>query len=130
MGQVRSIGATLRGLVLRRKELMEELCPCDIRARPFWAGTSAVRPGASRPRLARNHDLRPDWENGRLGSGPGAPSGQFAAVRRADYRVRVDLRSRTSLFCGAVALAIAISILLQGRLRRQQALIAALSADM
>jgi len=42
----------------------------------------------------------------------------------------VDLRTRTSLFCGAVALAIAISILLQGRVRRPQALVAALAADM
>jgi two-component system, NtrC family, sensor histidine kinase HydH len=42
----------------------------------------------------------------------------------------VDLRTRTSLFCGAVALTIAISILLQGRLRRQQAMTAALAADM
>lgn len=42
----------------------------------------------------------------------------------------MDLRTRTSLFCGAVALAIAISILLQGRLRRPQVLIAALAADM
>ena len=42
----------------------------------------------------------------------------------------MDLRTRTSLFCGAVALAIAISILLQGRLRRPQALAAALAADM
>lgn len=42
----------------------------------------------------------------------------------------MDLRTRTSLFCGAVALAIAISILLQGRLRRPQVLISALAADM
>lgn len=42
----------------------------------------------------------------------------------------MDLRTRTSLFCGAVALAIAISILLQGRVRRPQALVAALAADM
>jgi signal transduction histidine kinase len=42
----------------------------------------------------------------------------------------VDLRTRTSLFCGAVALAIGLSILLQGRLRRPQALGAAFATDM
>jgi signal transduction histidine kinase len=54
----------------------------------------------------------------------------IARVARADYRVLVDLRTRTSLFCGAVALAIGISILLQGRLRKPQALGAAFAIDM
>ena len=38
----------------------------------------------------------------------------------------VDLRTRTSLFCGVLALAIAASILLRGRPRRAQVLFAAL----
>jgi signal transduction histidine kinase len=42
----------------------------------------------------------------------------------------VDLRTRTSLFCGAVAVAIALSILLRGRLHRPQALVAAFAMDM
>ena len=42
----------------------------------------------------------------------------------------VDLRTRTSLFCGVLALAIAASILLRGRPRRAQVLFAALAADM
>ncbi len=42
----------------------------------------------------------------------------------------MDLRTRTSLFCGAVALAIGISILLRGRIRRPQALGAGFSIDM
>jgi two-component system sensor histidine kinase HydH len=42
----------------------------------------------------------------------------------------VDLRTRTSLFCGVLALAIAASILLRGRPRRAQFLFAALAADM
>jgi two-component system, NtrC family, sensor histidine kinase HydH len=41
----------------------------------------------------------------------------------------VDLRTRTSLFCGALALAIAVSILLRGRTRRAQLLFAAFAAD-
>ncbi|HEX9620381.1 MAG TPA: ATP-binding protein [Polyangiaceae bacterium] len=41
----------------------------------------------------------------------------------------MDLRTRTSLFCGALALAIAVSILLRGRLRRAQILFAAFAAD-
>jgi signal transduction histidine kinase len=41
----------------------------------------------------------------------------------------VDLRTRTSLFCGALALAIAVSILLRGRPRRAQLLFAAFAAD-
>jgi two-component system, NtrC family, sensor histidine kinase HydH len=64
------------------------------------------------------------------GADPARRAGQFAVVFRPDYVGRVDLRTRTSLFCGVVALAIAISILLQGRLRRQQLLTAALAADM
>ena len=51
--------------------------------------------------------------------------------RRDETTVRiVDLRTRTSLFCGAVALAIGISILLRGRLRRPQAMMAAFAIDM
>jgi two-component system sensor histidine kinase HydH len=42
----------------------------------------------------------------------------------------VDLRTRTSLFCGVLALAIAASILLRGRPRRAQVLFALLAADM
>src|SRR6187397_2989260 len=42
----------------------------------------------------------------------------------------VDLRTRTSLFCGVLALAIAASILLRGRPRRAQVLFAALAGDM
>jgi two-component system sensor histidine kinase HydH len=42
----------------------------------------------------------------------------------------VDLRTRTSLFCGVLALAIAASILLRGRPRRAQFLFAALAGDM
>jgi two-component system, NtrC family, sensor histidine kinase HydH len=41
----------------------------------------------------------------------------------------VDLRTRTSLFCGALALAIAVSILLRGRPRRAQVLFACFAAD-
>jgi two-component system sensor histidine kinase HydH len=41
----------------------------------------------------------------------------------------VDLRTRTSLFCGVLALAIAVSILLRGRPRRLQFLFAALATD-
>jgi signal transduction histidine kinase len=41
----------------------------------------------------------------------------------------MDLRTRTSLFCGALALAIAASILLRGRPRRAQYLFAAFAAD-
>jgi two-component system sensor histidine kinase HydH len=41
----------------------------------------------------------------------------------------VDLRTRTSLFCGVLALAIAVSILLRGRPRRTQTLLAAFAAD-
>lgn len=42
----------------------------------------------------------------------------------------MDLRTRTSLFCGVLALAIAASILLRGRPRRAQVLFAALAGDM
>lgn len=42
---------------------------------------------------------------------------------------RVDLRTRTSLFCGALALAIAVSILLRGRRRRAHLYFAAFAAD-
>jgi two-component system, NtrC family, sensor histidine kinase HydH len=41
----------------------------------------------------------------------------------------VDLRTRTSLFCGALALAIAVSILLRSRARRPQLFFAAFAAD-
>jgi signal transduction histidine kinase len=41
----------------------------------------------------------------------------------------MDLRTRTSLFCGVLALTIAVSILLRGRLRRPQLFFAALAAD-
>jgi len=41
----------------------------------------------------------------------------------------MDLRTRTSLFCGVLALAIAVSILLRGRVRRPQVYFAALAAD-
>ncbi|MEY4545667.1 MAG: hypothetical protein RL685_1862 [Pseudomonadota bacterium] len=41
----------------------------------------------------------------------------------------MDLRTRTSLFCGALALAIAISVLLRGKPQRAQWLFAAFSAD-
>jgi signal transduction histidine kinase len=41
----------------------------------------------------------------------------------------VDLRTRTSLFCGALALAIAVSILLRGRRRRAHLFFAAFAAD-
>jgi two-component system sensor histidine kinase HydH len=41
----------------------------------------------------------------------------------------VDLRTRTSLFCGVLALTIAVSMLLRGRLRRPQVFFAALAAD-
>jgi two-component system sensor histidine kinase HydH len=41
----------------------------------------------------------------------------------------VDLRTRTSLFCGILALAIAVSILLRGRPRRAQIFFAAFAAD-
>jgi signal transduction histidine kinase len=41
----------------------------------------------------------------------------------------MDLRTRTSLFCGALALAIAVSILLRGKPQRAQWLFAAFSAD-
>src|SRR5262245_64271301 len=40
----------------------------------------------------------------------------------------MDLRTRTSLFCGVLALTIAVSILLRGRLRRPQVFFAALAA--
>src|SRR6187402_3176407 len=41
----------------------------------------------------------------------------------------MDLRTRTSLFCGVLALTIAVSILLRGRVRRPQVFFAALAAD-
>jgi len=41
----------------------------------------------------------------------------------------VDLRTRTSLFCGALALAIAVSILLRGRRRRAHLFFAAFAGD-
>ncbi|HTV17587.1 MAG TPA: two-component system sensor protein, partial [Polyangiaceae bacterium] len=41
----------------------------------------------------------------------------------------MDLRTRTSLFCGALALAIAVSMLLRRRPRRAQWFFAAFSAD-
>ncbi|MBK8995579.1 MAG: two-component system sensor protein [Myxococcales bacterium] len=41
----------------------------------------------------------------------------------------MDLRTRTSLFCGALALAIAVSILLRGRRRRAHVFFAAFAAD-
>jgi len=41
----------------------------------------------------------------------------------------MDLRTRTSLFCGALALAIVVSILLRGRARRPQLFFAAFAAD-
>ncbi|MEB2310657.1 MAG: ATP-binding protein [Sorangiineae bacterium] len=41
----------------------------------------------------------------------------------------MDLRTRTSLFCGVLALAIAVSILLRGRARRSQLYLAAFAAD-
>lgn len=41
----------------------------------------------------------------------------------------MDLRTQTSLFCGALALAIAVSILLRSRPRRTQFLFAAFAAD-
>jgi len=41
----------------------------------------------------------------------------------------VDLRTRTSLFCGALALAIAASILLRGRTRRAQIFLTLFAAD-
>ncbi|NLE85336.1 MAG: GAF domain-containing protein [Myxococcales bacterium] len=41
----------------------------------------------------------------------------------------MDLRTRTSLFCGALAIAIAVSILLRGRLRRPQIWFAGFAAD-
>jgi len=41
----------------------------------------------------------------------------------------VDLRTRTSLFCGALALAIAVSILLRGRRRKAHLFFAAFAAD-
>jgi two-component system sensor histidine kinase HydH len=40
-----------------------------------------------------------------------------------------DLRTRTTLVCGALALAIAVSVLLRGRIRKPQALFAAFAAD-
>lgn len=42
----------------------------------------------------------------------------------------MDLRTRTSLFCGALAIAIAVSILLRGRLRRPQIWFAGFAADL
>jgi signal transduction histidine kinase len=41
----------------------------------------------------------------------------------------MDLRTRTSLFCGVLALTIAVSILLRGRVRRPQVYFAGLAAD-
>jgi two-component system, NtrC family, sensor histidine kinase HydH len=41
----------------------------------------------------------------------------------------MDLRTRTSLFCGVLALTIAVSILLRGRVRRPQVFFAALAGD-
>lgn len=41
----------------------------------------------------------------------------------------MDLRTRTSLFCGALALAIAVSMLLRGRPRKPQIFFAAFAAD-
>lgn len=42
----------------------------------------------------------------------------------------MDLRTRTSLFCGALAVAIGVSILLRGRLRKQQIYFAGFAIDM
>lgn len=41
----------------------------------------------------------------------------------------MDLRTRTSLFCGVLALAIAVSLVLRGRTRRMQLLFTAFAAD-
>lgn len=53
----------------------------------------------------------------------GPPRGRVYACRR------VDLRTRTSLFCGALALAIAVSILLRGRRSRAHVFFAAFATD-
>ncbi len=48
---------------------------------------------------------------------------------RISLQHRVDLRTQTSLFCGALALAIALSVLLRGKPGRAQWLFAAFAAD-
>jgi signal transduction histidine kinase len=52
-----------------------------------------------------------------------------SAGAEVNYPCGMDLRTRTSLFCGALALAIAVSILLRGRPRRAQLFFAAFAAD-
>jgi two-component system sensor histidine kinase HydH len=54
----------------------------------------------------------------------------IAGSSRASYAKGVDLRTRTSLFCGALALAIGLSILLRGRIRRPQLFFAGFAIDM
>ncbi len=50
-------------------------------------------------------------------------------ARQPYYTPPMDLRTRTSLFCGVLALTIGASILLRGRLRRPQVLFAAFAGD-
>ena len=54
----------------------------------------------------------------------------IAGVGGPGYALPVDLRTRTSLFCGALALAIGLSILLRGRIRRPQLFFAGFAIDM
>lgn len=63
------------------------------------------------------------------GVGPSPGERQFDSQKGARYLVFVDLRTRTSLFCGALALAIAVSILLRGGARKPQILFAAFAGD-
>src|SRR5690242_11114661 len=63
---------------------------------------------------------------GRLQSGFSAKS---AEVFRSAKLAALDLRTRTSLFCGVLGLAIAVSILLRGRPNKPRLFFAALAFD-
>mgnify|MGYP006910131266 CR=1 FL=1 len=54
---------------------------------------------------------------------------RIARLGPGRYVGGVDLRTRTSLFCGALALAIAVSIMLRGRPRRAQIFFAAFAGN-
>jgi len=54
----------------------------------------------------------------------------LVSSRRPRYRSAVDLRTRTSLLCGALAVIIAISVLLRGRTGRAQIFFALFAFDM
>ncbi len=61
---------------------------------------------------------------------PGLEELEIARQAWPGYGPIVDLRTRTSLFCGALALAIGISTLLRGKIRRPAATLSAFAINM